>query len=121
MKYPISLTAAVFVSLLCLSHTPSQAQAPSGEDGPTIVRVNGLNASTRDAVVSELSRTSGMRLVYACVPAGILVFESDDRNVRQARMRSVSAVEKHARAKDITVLPISRKEAEEQCAQARNR
>jgi len=121
MKHFLYLPAAIITLLLCLAHDPCAAQGPTSENGRTVVRVKGLDSRMRDAVVTELG-TQGLRLAYACVPAGILVLEEDARTASGTVLTtSLSAIEKHVRAKDITVLPISLQDAEQQCAQARNR
>jgi len=121
MMHFFRLPAAVLVALLCLAHTPLVAQAPTSEGGRTVVRVKGLDSTIRDAVALELG-AQGLKLAFACVPAGILVFEDDARTASGTVLTtSLSAIEKHVRAKDITVLPISLHDAEQQCAQARNR
>jgi hypothetical protein len=122
MKHLMTIQAIVITAILSLSCPSAHAQLPQGEGTPTVLRVKGLDPATRDAVVAELALSQGLRLSYACVPAGILVFEQDSRSSATGlRTRTMEVVEKHARSKDITVLPISLSEAEQQCAQARNR
>lgn len=115
------LPTAVLVALLCQAHTPLVAQVPTSEGDRTVVHVKGLDSTIRDAVALELG-TQGLKLAFACVPAGILVFEQDARTASGPVLTtSLSAIEEHVRTKDITILPISLQEAEMQCAQARNR
>jgi hypothetical protein len=122
MKHLLSIQAIVITTILSLSNPSAHAQAPQGEGTSTVLRVKGLDPATRDAVVAELAISQDLRLSYACVPAGILVFEQNSRSASTGlRTRTMEVVEKHARSKDITVLPISLSEAEQQCAQARNR
>lgn len=120
MKHILSLPAVIIASLLCLLSLTASAQAPASSASSTVVRVKGLDSATRDALSSDLARTAGPKLVYACVPAGILVFEEQGRPQEQVRSRSLSALEQHVRTKDITVLPMDRTTAEQQCAQARS-
>lgn len=121
MKHLPCIQAAVITAFLSLSSFSTQAQAPAPEAAPTVVRVKGLNPAMRDAVVAELASTQGLRLSYACVPAGILVFEQvNGSTANLTRSRSIQALEKHAQPKNITVLPISLLEAEQQCANVRN-
>lgn len=83
--------------------------------------MKGLDSTMRDAMVADLG-TQGLKLAFACVPAGILVMEqTPGRTPGELSTTSITALEKHVRSKDITVLPISLQEAEQQCAQARNR
>jgi hypothetical protein len=122
MKHLLSIQAIVITTILSLSNPSAHAQAPQGEGTSTVLRVKGLDPATRDAVVAELAISQDLRLSYACVPAGILVFEQNSRSASTGlRTRTMEVVEKHARSKDITVLPISLSEAEQQCAQARKR
>jgi hypothetical protein len=122
MKHLLSIQAIVITTILSLSNPSAHAQAPQGEGTSTVVRVKGLDPATRDAVVAELALSQGLRLTYACVPAGILVFQRENTvTASSMRTRSLEAVEKHTRSREITVLPISLSEAEQQCAQARNR
>ncbi len=121
MKHFLQLPAAVMAVLLCLAHDPCTAQGPTSGNGGTVVRVKGLDHTIRDAVAAELGR-QGLQLAFACVPAGILVLEEDARTTSgMVLTTSLTAIEKHVRARDISILPISLHDAEEQCAQARNR
>lgn len=121
MKHYLSIPALLLALLMCTAHLPTVAQGSGLQGERTILKVKDLDHATRDALSSELE-SQGMKLAFACVPAGILVFESKTESTSTGmQSRSLSAMEKHARSKDITVLPISLEEAESQCAQARNR
>ncbi len=121
MKYLFHLPAVLLALLMCTAQLPAKAQGPATDSERTVLKVKGLDHAMRDALKVELEGT-GLRLAYACVPAGILVLESDQLGTSAAVLsRSLSAMEKHSRSKDISVLPISLQEAESQCAQARNR
>ena len=109
------------VITLLLGMCTAQAQVSLDPPARTVLRIKGLTAETRDAMVADLGRESGVELAYACVPAGILVFQSNGRADQSGALLTMSTVEKRVRPQDITVLPISLLEAEEQCAQARNR
>lgn len=121
MKYLFSLSTLVITLLICAAQLPAKAQGPTIAIERTVLKVKGLDHTMRDALKGELEGT-GLRLAYACVPVGILVLESDQLGTNTPLLsRSMSAMEKHSRSKDISVLPISLQEAETQCAQARNR
>lgn len=121
MKHFFHLPAVLLALLLCAAHQPTKAQGPTTQSERTVLKVKGLDHTTRDALRTELEG-QGLRLAFACVPAGILVLESERRSIAAPMLSTaLTAVEKYARSKDITVLPISLQEAEEQCAQARNR
>jgi len=120
MNHVSLLPAVILASLLSLLSLAGFSQGPAS-GATTVVRVKNLDAATRDALTTELAQGAGPRVVYACVPAGILVFEQPGAAEATVRGRSLTALEKHVRSKDITVLPMDRAAAEQQCAQARSR
>ena len=98
------------------------AQAPVDATACMTVKVKGLTADSRDAISRSLDPAAGIRLAFACVPAGILVFEGEASRDRGAvREQALQRAVQHVRRQDITELNIGRLEAEEQCAEARNR
>jgi hypothetical protein len=86
------------------------------------VHVSGLTAEERDALNLDLQASGGARLVYACVPAGILVLEDADATRSAAETRAVlmsriAAVVPQGR---ITEEGLTQRTAEERCSNARN-
>ncbi|HRH38528.1 MAG TPA: hypothetical protein PK760_09290, partial [Flavobacteriales bacterium] len=53
----------------------AQAAAQAGQH--FAVHVEGLTNEDRDAVQKQLHGRQDLKLVFACVPAGIMVFEAD--------------------------------------------
>lgn len=109
----------VVIVLLLL---PLSLMAQSGriQDQHYAVRVPGLTAEDRDAVQRDLQGRTDLKLVYACVPAGVLVFESATGEAKQqARQRAWPMIE--ATRKTHEELTGGLAEAETACAQARNR
>lgn len=85
------------------------------------LRVQSLTSEERDALNRRLQADGGMRVAYACVPAGILILEHD------ATTRSVAEVRDLLLARTGAVVPASRiieenieqQDAERRCATAR--
>jgi hypothetical protein len=123
MKKAISsrlLVTIVTVFVLSLNHLC--AQAPADVPACMTVKVKGLTSAGRDAIARSLDPSTGVRLAFACVPAGILVFEGEGARDRSTvREQAMQRATQHVRRQDITELNIGRQEAEEQCAVARNR
>lgn len=87
------------------------------------VHVKNLTPETRDDITRQLEHTKEARILFACVPAGILVFESTNSaaTANTLRDRAMPMLRHRSRSADITELNLSIAEAEEQCAQARLR
>ena len=84
MKNTTLFRTAVTLALAILLGTAGiKAQSPSAEADLFAVRVNGLTTATRDAVTRDLVTQGQARVVFACVPAGILVFEALDGTDRE--------------------------------------
>ncbi len=62
--------------LALLTPLSLNAQDPVSSTPVLVVQVNGLTSAERDAIQVAGAGTNGGELVYACVPAGILVFRS---------------------------------------------
>ena len=119
---PYRLLTALAISVMAAFPNNAPAQSPPSDEAALVIRIKGLTAATRDAIARDIAPQGDLRLSYACVPAGILVLEPSGRTAQPA-LRSISmpVVERHARARDITELSITMAQAEEQCAQVRNR
>lgn len=114
-------TAITLVVALLLGTAGLQAQSLSPETGRFAVRVSGLTSATRDAVARDLVAQGQARVVFACVPAGILIFESlngaDRQHMRQAALPLLQQRTAHT---TITEVPMSLRDAEAECAEVRN-
>lgn len=113
----MALTSAI---ALC----PRKAHAQRAAEHPDVnyaVRIAGLTAQDRDQVQQELSHRTDLRLVYACVPAGILVFAGQQGTPKSvARQRALPVLNARIGASRITDLEQGIAEAEAACAQIRN-
>ncbi len=111
------------VALLLLTSGLHQAvHAQASSPATYAVRVAALTSAERDAVVRDLTDNGSARLVFACVPAGVLVFEAAPQRTREAaRASASSALQARTRPDRITELAMSLSEAEVACAEARNR
>lgn len=120
MKHLAPLRMLLALLLAAFASGNLSAQVPA--TGTTnVVHVKGLTAAQRDALQQGSGTHNAPKLVYACVPAGILVFESQGTGAQELRNMTLTTVRQHAAARDITELSISLTEAEARCAQARNR
>lgn len=81
------------------------------------MHVKGLTSAERDALKQELTGRNDVELVYACVPAGILVFRGADHGtLRSTVLPLVSGRTSSARSRE---LQLGRAEVEERCAAQR--
>lgn len=51
-------------------------------------RINGLTSAERDSLAQQIQGTTDLELVYACVPAGVLVFGANALSTSRAALRS---------------------------------
>lgn len=86
MRRPFTLGIGLLLSLL-LSPTLS-AQEPIG------LRINTLSSAERDAIITNVREGGELRVIYACVPAGVIVFsEATPSGSREAlRTKVISAI-----------------------------
>lgn len=107
--------------LLTLNLLSAKAQSQQVNDRTYSMRIANLTSEERDAIVSDLSNGSDARVVFACVPAGIMVFETAPAKDRiQARQATVARIEARTRRERLNDGPASLAEAEAACANARN-
>ena len=59
-----------------------RAQAPVG------IRITALTSAERDALVQSTRDAGEMKVVYACVPAGIIVFTSNTESTSRQSLRT---------------------------------
>jgi len=113
----LAVAAAILLSSI-------EAQGQSGSQGHRTyaVQVEGLTTQDRDALTRSLAAEPGLKLVFACVPAGLLVFEATEGGPRSmAKERSLPVMRARIHAARITEVDHGLSEAEEACAQQRNR
>lgn len=85
------------------------------------LRVADLTSEERDAIALDLSTDGNVRMVFACVPAGIMVFSPEQNAGQPLRVRAMATVSSRTQAQRITEMPMDLHQAEAACANARNR
>lgn len=123
MKNALLFRFAAMLVLACLlSSKALQAQNTSGNETRLILKVTGLTSATRDAIASDLNTAGQARLAFACVPAGILILEPVNSGGRQqVRELTLPTIQQRVGSSQITELALSQQQAEEECAQVRDR
>lgn len=112
----LRITSLAFAVALCCSD-----ELIAQERRLFAVQVNDLTPGTRDDISRQLERSKEVRIVFACVPAGILVFESIEGSAASGstRERTMPLLRHRSRSSDISELNLSIAEAEARCAQVR--
>ena len=112
----------VLIALTILTPNPSSAQSSTGNDAYFTLRVEGLTSQERDAVNSDLQSRSDLKLVFACVPAGIMVFAGEMNSTRTStRQNTLALMQARMTTTRMSEEPLGIAEAEAVCAQQRNR
>lgn len=109
----------LFVHFILLLSISARAQHPSTQS-EIVVQVMGLTSAERDAINRDLRSDQAIQLVYACVPAGLLVFKS--RVAMQASellAATLSVARERVNAARIAPTELQRAHAEAQCAAQR--
>ncbi|HRD51726.1 MAG TPA: hypothetical protein PKY96_03675 [Flavobacteriales bacterium] len=113
------ITAICLLILLPFNLT---AQTGNSPERAYTVRVAGLTSAQRDDLQRELKGRNDLKLVFACVPAGVLVFEPAIGETRQhAAQRIAPLLEAKALRQRTEELAGGLASAEDACEQARNR
>lgn len=109
-----------FILLSTLPCNDLKAQRPQEPAQGVVYRVEGLTSSMRDAIALELKQAKEHRLAYACVPAGILVFEAAEaRRADELPQLALASMERHGARGRATRLDMDRNAAEAACAALR--
>lgn len=87
------------------------------------LRVADLTEEERDAFSRDLHEQGDARIVFACVPAGVLVLEGTEsgRSVDNLRLHALPGLLRNVAADRITEDQLTLRNAEDLCAEARNR
>lgn len=86
------------------------------------VHVADLTSEERDAVAQALEASGEARMVFACVPAGVMVFAPKaDRSTHTLRSQSLAALNARMPQQRIHETTLSLADAEAACDEARNR
>ncbi len=96
-----------------------QAQTPV-EQSTLALRIEGLTSEVRDKIQRDLKGSEDLRLLFSCVPAGILVFEQGAGHRGELRARVDQVMEHRVARQRITEQAWDLRMAEERCAQVRN-
>lgn len=102
--------------LLVFSGTEALAQTPANL---LVVHVDELTPAIRDGLVRDLKGRSDLKLQYACVPAGILIFEQPDRTARLERSQVDPVLHRRIARSRISDTTLDIAGAERLCAQYR--
>lgn len=122
MNKPKHFGGMALAALAILLSTRSFAQTSAGSDPTFTVRVEGLTSQERDAVNTDLEARNDLKLVFACVPAGILVFRGESGTTRTStRAKAVSLMQSRLSTTRLAETTGGIAEAEQACAQQRNR
>ncbi|MBL7951335.1 MAG: hypothetical protein JNM62_06405 [Flavobacteriales bacterium] len=98
----------------------AQQRTPSRE--VMTLHVEGLTSATRDAITSDLHQAGDLRVVFACVPAGVIVLEArNGQNKAQIEERTRILLSQRAAHLRARTMDQSLAQAEAACEQARNR
>ena len=112
----------LLAAMLLMSGLQQVGHAQATGPSTYAVRVAGLTSEERDAVVRELALTDQARMAFACVPAGVMVFEPTPNRNRDAVVLSVvNVLEARTHRERILEIPLSLADAEAACAEARSR
>ena len=109
---------AAFVVLILVTATTTSAQQPA--TGSLAVLVSGLSPQTRDQIAHDLAVQGEVRIGYACVPAGILVFEAVNGAMRADLQQAIEdLLEQRVGRSNISVSALDQSQMEAQCAATR--
>lgn len=122
MKNLVLLMRTAIVLMTILPWTIDlHAQDASSAPASTIVQVEGLTAEQRDALQQDLRGRSDLKIVFACVPAGLLVFEhSGPAPKAELDQRALTLVRSHTSEANVSAQR-GTMDVERACALMRNR
>ena len=108
-----------FVALILVMVTGLRAQTPTTRS--IAYQVSGLSPDMRDHLAQALHQQGTMRIAFACVPAGILVFEPVSGCLRADLQQHVEdLMARELGRSSIAVSTLDRNQLEAQCAGVRN-
>lgn len=113
-----TLTLVASAILCCLTRTHAQTETPR-----IALHVSNLTSDERDALNHDLNDRGDLRIVFACVPAGILILEPVNGERRADQVRTLAAAALNARipTQRRSEATMSLEEAESRCSTVRNR
>ena len=97
-------------------------RAQSTNHATLAVHIADLTSDERDAVAQALEASGEARMVFACVPAGVMVFAPKaGRSTHTLRSQSLAALHARMPQQRIQETTLSLADAEAACDEARNR
>ncbi len=116
------LTRSALSLLLLCSIGSLCAQDRQAQPHQFAIQVEGLTSDDRDALQRECDAHHDLRIVFACVPAGIIVIE--DRNttsIQETKQRAMPLMNARMSGKRVEIVDHDLAWAEQACAEMRNR
>ena len=85
------------------------------------LQISSLTSAERDSVMLRVNKTNDLKLVFACVPAGVIVLSSDQQaGSREAlRLKVVQAIDPIVAETRISTVELTQQAAETACANTR--
>lgn len=116
METPFQRCLVLLGLLFALSSTRLNAQEAIG------FHITAFTSAERDSIKQHLPAQEGLRVVFACVPAGVLVVSSDGRDASRIQLRSriVDLLDASLAHDRIGNEELTLEAAETSCANARN-
>lgn len=106
----------IFIAVLALFASDSlMAQETIG------LHITSLTAAERDSLTLRIHKTNDLKLVFACVPAGVIVLSSDQQGASRdaLRLKAVQTIIPVVAETRIASAELTQQDAEAACANAR--
>ena len=122
MKTVTKILSGFILALLINLQGISQEVKPLLENEKQIVfKISAYNTDTDKLIHKEFSSDKDLKIVYTCIPTGILVFESNSIITSEKKQEIQSRLKKvHAAIEFLHLQGFSLKNAEEKCATKRS-
>lgn len=120
-RHLVVFCCTVSATVLLLFSSSAHAQSGTSAAQQVVVLAPGMTAAGRDAIVRDGQRSGTFNVVFACVPAGVIVLEATTVPGPEPRMALVNAVSARVAGARMDEATSTLIHAEERCAHARNR
>lgn len=122
MKTTIRILSVMTLSFFFYINTKSQTVKPILENEKQIVfKIAGYSIDTDKLIHKEFTNDNDLKIVYTCIPTGILVFESKNIIDSKKKDEILSRLKKaHEAIEFLHMQGFSLKEAEEKCSSKRS-
>ncbi len=108
------LACSIVLFTLLFIATGAAAQEPIG------IRVASLTSSERDTLNARAQRDGTLKVVYACAPAGVIVFEGQGAERENFKAKAEALVSALVPASRITAITITLQQAMDACQNVRD-